>query len=152
MTTANSRRRPAPRQTDDAGALHEDEQLVEGTLVEEDPLEEKRNHSNRPARARVQPGGRPPQDRRESKAAAEARQREGLDDDMKITTEYGGVVFTFDPAAFSIRYQLTAERGRPALALLEVIGEDAMEEILDWPVSELQELTQHLAKEAGLGN
>lgn len=157
---ATSPRNRAARATDDAGALHE-EDPIEGNLVDEDdPIAQKRAASNRPARARVRPGGRD-EDRTEARAAGAARAREAAEAErdeedeeeaFKISTEFDGVTFVFDPGAFTIGYQLTAERGRPAVALLGVIGEETMEEILGWPVSKLQDLTQHLAKAAGLGN
>lgn len=156
---APSPRNRAARATDDAGDLHE-EQPLEGNVVDpEDPIAQKRAASNRPARARVRPGGRTEEDRTEARAAGAARIREAEEDDdqdedetYKISTEFDGVTFVFDPGAFTIGYQLTAERGRPAVALLGVIGEKTMEQILEWPVSRLQDLTQHLAKAAGLGN
>ena len=71
---------------------------------------------------------------------------------MNISAEYNGVNFVFDPAKFTIRFQYISEKGRPVHALEGVIGEEQLEDILDWPVAELQSLTQHLAKAAGLGN
>lgn len=158
---ATSPRNRTQKLTDDAGPLHEhDEDPIEGRLVDdEDPLAAKRAASNRPARARVRPAGRTTEDRAEARAAGDARQREADEGDdqeeeesYKISTEFDGVTFVFDPGAFTIGYQLTAERGRPAVALLGVIGEETMDQILEWPVSKLQDLTQHLAKAAGLGN
>ena len=100
----------------------------------------------------VPDGAKQPADRQDSQAELDAQRREALDDDGLVTVEYNGVEFTFDPLSFDIEFQLLAERGLPARALVGVIGDEQIKAIFRWPATELENLIQALAKGAGLGN
>lgn len=125
----------------------------------EEKAERKRTRSQRPRVARgTDDAGELPvaEDRKLSAAAQRAARAEALaeeeDEDGRITATYGDVEVQFDPVRFDLEFQWLCEQGKPMTGLAHVVGTENAQKFLRFPATELQNIIDSLAKQAGLGN
>ena len=99
---------------------------------------------------RVPDNVRQPEDRR---AAQDAQKAEADDDDnRRVVCLYNGVRFEFRADDLTFEFQLAAERGQIATALLQLLGEKQFNQILKWPLRHYQGLATAIGKASGMGN
>jgi hypothetical protein len=98
---------------------------------------------------RVPDNVRQPEDRR---AAQEAQQGEANDENRLVVCLYNGVRFEFHADDLTFEFQLAAERGQIATALLQLLGEEQFNKLLKWPLRHYQGLAAAIGKASGVGN
>ena len=102
-----------------------------------------------PVDNRVPDNVRQPEDR---KAAQDAQKAEADDENRLVVCLYNGVRFEFHADDLTFEFQLAAERGQIATALLQLLGEKQFEKMLKWPLRHYQGLATAIGKASGVGN
>jgi hypothetical protein len=103
-----------------------------------------------PVDNRVPDNVRQPEDR---KAAVDAQRGEADDDEnRRVVCLYNGVRFEFRADDLTFEFQLAAERGQIATALLQLLGEKQFNTLLKWPLRHYQGLANAIGKASGMGN
>ena len=98
---------------------------------------------------RVPDNVRQPQDRQAAQAAQKA---EANDENRLVVCLYNGVRFEFHADDLTFEFQLAAEQGRIATALLQLLGKEQFDKMLKWPLRHYQGLATAIGKASGVGN
>lgn len=98
---------------------------------------------------RVPDNVRQPEDR---KAAQDAQKAEADDENRLVVCLYNGVRFEFRADDLTFEFQLAAERGQIATALLQLLGQEQFNKLLKWPLRHYQGLATAIGKASGMGN
>jgi hypothetical protein len=100
---------------------------------------------------RVPDNVRQPEDRR---AAQDAQKAEADDDpdNRRVVCLYNGVRFEFRADDLTFEFQLAAERGQIATALVQLLGEKQFELLKKWPLRHYQGLATAIGRASGMGN
>jgi len=98
---------------------------------------------------RVPDNVRQPQDRQ---AAQDQQKAEANDENRLVVCLYNGVRFEFHADDLTFEFQLAAEQGRIATALLQLLGEKQFNQMLKWPLRHYQGLATAIGKASGVGN
>jgi hypothetical protein len=125
--------------------------------VEEVPNEEHRPRSasdlrppaTPPKASAIPEDVRQPQDRQ---AALQAQVNEAQEGDQLVSVVYNGVRFEFHTDALTFQFQLDAEQGKIATALLALLGEAQFDKIKPWPLRHFKGLSDAIGKATGAGN
>lgn len=143
---------------EEAGRPEERPDLAKGYYhVEDVEHEEHRPRSAsdlRPAPAPVKPSAIPehvrqPEDRR---AALQAQVNEAQEGDKLVSVVYNATRFEFHTDALTFQFQLDAEQGKIATALLALLGEEQFDLLRSWPLRHYKGLADAIGKATGAGN
>jgi hypothetical protein len=102
-----------------------------------------------PVDNRVPDNVRQPQDRQAAQAAQKA---EADEENRLVVCLYNGVRFEFHADDLTFEFQLAAEQGRIATALLQLLGKEQFDKMLKWPLRHYQGLATAIGKASGVGN
>lgn len=102
-----------------------------------------------PVDTRVPDNVRQPQDR---KLAVDAQRGEADEENRLVVCLYNGVRFEFHADDLTFEFQLAAERGQIATALLQLLGQEQFDKMLKWPLRHYVGLSNAIGKASGVGN